>query len=191
KERKRGGKRKSKKKTEEGGEEGKKRKAKQIAADIISRGKKHDFDSLSEEEKQQVTFVQFHPSYDYSDFVEGLRPKLNSDGTMGFELIDGIFKEFVNQARVNYEASQKSLEVFQKEIDAQELISDFFDNLEFGEQEFSILRGSKFFITDVDEKYIYIEIPENKISNELKLSLEQLKLMLQSDKTFEKVLDIK
>lgn len=110
---------------------------------------------------------------------------------MGFELYDGIFKEFVNRARVNYEDSQKSQEVFQKELDAQELISDFFDNLEFGEQEFSILRGSKFFITDVDEKYIYIEIPENKISNQLKLSLEQLTLMLQSDKIFEKVLDIK
>ena len=32
--------------------------------------------------------MQFHPSYDYSDFVEGLRPKVNDDGTMGFELQD-------------------------------------------------------------------------------------------------------
>ena len=165
--------------------------AKEIAADIISGGYTQNLASLSEEQKKQIAFVQFHPSYDYSDFVEGLRPKLNSDGTMGFELYDGIFKEFVNRARVNYEDSQKSQEVFQKELDAQELISDFFDNLEFGEQEFSILRGSKFFITDVDEKYIYVEIPENKISNQLKLSLEQLTLMLQSDKIFEKVLDIK
>ena len=57
--------------------------------------------------KKQVEFVQFHPSYDYSDFVEGLRPKINDDGTMGFELQDGIFKKFVARARKNYEDSQK------------------------------------------------------------------------------------
>ena len=63
--------------------------AKEIAADIISNGYFDDCDSLSDEQKKQVEFVQFHPSYDYSDFVEGLRPKLNEDGTMGFELKDG------------------------------------------------------------------------------------------------------
>ena len=50
------------------------------------------YDCLTDELKKQVEFVQFHPSYDYSDFVEGLRPKVNDDGTMGFELQDGIFK---------------------------------------------------------------------------------------------------
>ena len=58
--------------------------------------------------KKQVEFVQFHPSYDYSDFVEGLRPRINDDGSMGFELKDGIFKSFVSRARRNYENSQKT-----------------------------------------------------------------------------------
>lgn len=39
-------------------------------------------------------FVQFHPSYDYTDFVEGLRPVVKEDGQMGFERKDGVFKEF-------------------------------------------------------------------------------------------------
>ncbi|MGT2949176.1 McrB family protein [Streptococcus devriesei] len=47
----------------------------------------------------QIGFVQFHPSYDYTDFVEGLRPVSNGDGSIGFELRDGIFKEFCKKAR--------------------------------------------------------------------------------------------
>ena len=77
--------------------------AKKIAVDIITNGDFDDYTKLSDEQKQQVAFVQFHPSYDYSDFVEGLRPKINNDGSMGFELKDGIFKEFVDRARKDCE----------------------------------------------------------------------------------------
>lgn len=41
--------------------------------------------------------VQFHPSYDYTDFVEGLRPVKNGDN-MGFERKDGVFKLFCKDA---------------------------------------------------------------------------------------------
>ena len=77
--------------------------AKEIAADIISNGYFDDYTLLTDEQKKQVEFVQFHPSYDYSDFVEGLRPQLNSDGTMGFTLQDGVFKKFVDLAATNSE----------------------------------------------------------------------------------------
>ena len=40
-------------------------------------------------------FVQFHPSYDYTDFVEGLRPTKN---TVFFERHDGIFKNLCKRA---------------------------------------------------------------------------------------------
>jgi len=85
--------------------------AKEIAADIVSKGTIQEYVLLSDEQKRQIEFVQFHPSYDYTDFVEGLRPKLNSDGSMGFELQDGIFKKFVDKkAKLNYIASQKTTE---------------------------------------------------------------------------------
>ena len=82
--------------------------AKEIAADIITNGELKDgkpikYNGLTEEQKEQVAFVQFHPNYDYSDFVEGLRPRINEDGTMGFELKDGVFKSFIMRARADYE----------------------------------------------------------------------------------------
>lgn len=43
--------------------------------------------------ERQVQLVQFHPSYDYTDFVEGLRPVENGGG-LGFRRQDGVFKEF-------------------------------------------------------------------------------------------------
>lgn len=49
--------------------------------------------------KRHSAFVQFHPSYDYTDFVEGLRPiSSDKDGNIGFERKDGIFKEFCKNA---------------------------------------------------------------------------------------------
>lgn len=47
--------------------------------------------------KDQVQLVQFHPSYDYTDFVEGLRP-VEKDGELGFRRQDGVFKEFCRKA---------------------------------------------------------------------------------------------
>lgn len=50
------------------------------------------------ESSEQFEFVQFHPNYDYTDFVEGIRPVISRDGTMGFDLKSGIFKMFCEQA---------------------------------------------------------------------------------------------
>lgn len=53
-------------------------------------------------EKYNIGFVQFHPSYDYTDFVEGLRPKQNDNNNdIGFERKDGVFKEFCARALKN------------------------------------------------------------------------------------------
>jgi len=54
---------------------------------------------LTDGNEDQIGFVQFHPSYDYTDFVEGLRPVSNGEGAIEFKLQDGIFKQFCQKAK--------------------------------------------------------------------------------------------
>src|SRR5574344_956715 len=66
--------------------------------------------------ENNVGFVQFHPSYDYTDFVEGLRPVKGEDGKgIGFERKDGVFKDFCKRALAN-NAPQQSGERSPEEL---------------------------------------------------------------------------
>ena len=164
--------------------------AKEIAADIVSDGYFKDYTLLTDEQKKQIEFVQFHPSYDYSDFVEGLRPKVNDDGTMGFELQDGIFKKFVARARKNYEDSQKTREDVEKEVTVQESMEEFFSDIEFGVDTFKTINGNEFTITGVDDKHINISIPGNATVNRIALNLDEVRRMLESGQKFGRIKDI-
>ena len=164
--------------------------AKEIAADIISNGYYEKYTQLSPEQKKQVEFVQFHPSYDYSDFVEGLRPKVNDDGTMGFELQDGIFKQFIARARKNYEDSQKSQEDIEKEASVLESMMEFFSSTELGVDTFQTINGNEFTITSVDDRHINLSIPGNATVNKLSLNVDEVRKMLESDVKFTKIKDI-
>ena len=46
----------------------------------------------------QIELVQFHPSFSYEDFMEGLRPVLDGNGTAQLTLQNGVFKEFCRNA---------------------------------------------------------------------------------------------
>lgn len=69
--------------------------AREIAKEMIGIESGEDI-----EKSGQFALVQFHPSFDYTDFVEGLRPTPPDaeTGQIGFERKDGVFKDFCKRA---------------------------------------------------------------------------------------------
>ncbi len=97
---------------------------------------KGDFGSLSDQnimrvfrEKQaqgQIEFVTFHQAYGYEEFVEGLRPVLDSDAgsEVKYELHDGVFK------RIALRAAAKGLIVKDEEASLDSLWVKLLKNIE-------------------------------------------------------------
>lgn len=148
--------------------------AKNIASQIILN---KDYDESVENDndfKEQCAFVQFHPSYDYTDFVEGLRPIQDEKGDIVFERKDGVFKKFCKKALKNLIDSKKDIatlnyeEIIKKDlIDFCNYINDNYINDEIDEEkdkngEFIIygIRGKK--VAPITE--IYYSKNEEKLS---------------------------
>ena len=134
--------------------------------------------------ENEIGFVQFHPSYDYTDFVEGLRP-VSKDGcnNIGFERRDGVFKEFCGKALENYKDSQKSLQTLQNEQSVRDLLEDFIqEQLELDSDKCLQTKGTKnkFKIIDSKPKSISIYIPNNEKTNEISLSKSDLITLLEN-----------
>lgn len=91
-------------------------------------GKTHLAKAIAEEMDAVCEFVQFHPSYDYTDFVEGLRPTPpDKNGNIGFERKDGIFKDFCKRALMHKRPKiqlsySESLKLFKEDLRKQGVI---------------------------------------------------------------------
>ena len=126
--------------------------AKKIAAKIVSPDTPINVDTCP-----QIGFVQFHPSFDYTDFVEGLRPIQNGKD-VGFELKDGIFKKFCIEAvknlkskydniiKTNEPTAEKIIEAYKKAVEESDKYVFIIDEINRGE--ISKIFGELFFSID-------------------------------------------
>lgn len=130
----------------------------------------------------EIAFVQFHPSYDYTDFVEGLRPVRDSDN-FGFELRNGVFKDFCAKALQNFKDSEKSIERLQKESSVREILEDFIEEAIYNETIFET-SGTKnsFSIVENNERTITVEVPANEKTRLVKLSKAELIDLMENEK---------
>lgn len=62
----------------------------------------------------RVEFVTFHQSMSYEDFVEGIRPVLDNETSLGYRRVDGIFKKIAERANAKADHQKYS----KKEIPA-------------------------------------------------------------------------
>ena len=82
----------------------------------------------------QCVMVQFHPSYDYTDFVEGLRPKLEDEANVGFELRPGEFKRFCAEALSNFlDSTKDSQERRAQELSFKSAYEELINKIDGGE----------------------------------------------------------
>ena len=50
--------------------------------------------------EQRISFVTFHQSFGYEEFVEGLRPHLNAANQVAYSVVPGVFRKACDSARV-------------------------------------------------------------------------------------------
>jgi 5-methylcytosine-specific restriction protein B len=73
-----------------------------VCADLVALLKEYQASARASEILRHYSFVTFHQSYGYEEFVEGLRPMLDDDtdsGAIKYEIRSGAFKQLCQRAR--------------------------------------------------------------------------------------------
>lgn len=97
----------------------------------VTRSNDRANEDIKREDIKRWEIVQFHPSYDYTDFVEGIRPvtTIDKDGkdTMSFVKIDGEFKKFCRRVVMRGLKKVKDKYNWSSDKDAYNHIIDFLE----------------------------------------------------------------
>ena len=122
----------------------------------------------------EIKFVQFHPSYDYTDFVEGLRPTDSLEGQIGFERKDGIFKEFCREAITNLKDSKKNISEIKNEVSWKDRLDEFISDSIKTKAKYKLYSGKNFSIKDNKNNYVEVYNKNNERTPELSLRKDKI-----------------
>ena len=129
-----------------------------------------------------IGFVQFHPSYDYTDFVEGLRPTdKDGNGNVGFERRDGVFKEFCEKALKNLVDSRKSVDVLQHERTINEIVEDFLNDAVEKKTQFETQTKNPFSVESFTDRKVFVSIPQNEKVKTLPIPIDDILELISND----------
>ncbi|EAJ1205249.1 AAA family ATPase [Campylobacter jejuni] len=109
--------------------------------------------------KGQIVFTTFHQSYGYEEFVEGIKPRIDSKENskeIEYEIKDGIFKELCEKALDNYENSILNADELNKKIELKEKVENFLNWLLETNEPIGKTKGGNFFVVEIDNKTIVI-----------------------------------
>ncbi|EIY8670217.1 AAA family ATPase [Campylobacter jejuni] len=118
--------------------------------------KKAKFDEYVK--KGQIVFTTFHQSYGYEEFVEGIKPRIDSKENskeIEYKIKDGIFKELCEKALDNYESILNADEL-NKKIELKEKVENFLNWLLETNEPIGKTKGGNFFVVEIDNKTIVI-----------------------------------
>ncbi|EAH9192502.1 AAA family ATPase [Campylobacter jejuni] len=107
----------------------------------------------------QIVFTTFHQSYGYEEFVEGIKPRIDSKENskeIEYEIKDGIFKELCEKALDNYENSILNTDELNKKIELKEKVENFLNWLLETNEPIGKTKGGNFFVVEIDNKTIVI-----------------------------------
>ena len=150
--------------------------ARQIAQQMIfGEVKENTTDEEKKQFNEQCGFVQFHPSYDYTDFVEGLRPINDENGNIGFERKDGVFKEFCARA---LRRQKGGIQVSNFDAAYDLLVDEIVQNNNTIEFETAIQK--KKFVIRVNNKRNIGAIPQTEVQTEMTITKEMLRAYIES-----------
>lgn len=91
-------------------------------------------DFVCQGDSSRYEVLQFHPSFTYEDFIEGIKPKgVSNDGNIRFELVNGVFKNFCIKAK---NSPKKDFYFVVDEINRANLSSVFGETLSLLEKDY-------------------------------------------------------